>query len=114
MEYAGFRYRLVANLVDFLVFLPGIGLFMWLHALSRTAALIIVAPMSALYFAYSVYFHKRWGQTLGKMAAGIQVVKENGDPIGWREALLRSSVDMVFSILTIVSSFIGLLAIPAS
>jgi uncharacterized RDD family membrane protein YckC len=34
-----------------------------------------------------VYFH---GQTLGKRAAGIEVLRNDGLPVGWRESTLRN------------------------
>ena len=42
---------------------------------------------------------------------GIRVVRTTGERIGWREAWLRSSIDVVFSVLGVVSSFIALAAI---
>lgn len=41
---------------------------------------------------YSVYFHARWGQTLGKRLARIRVINLDGSPIGWTTALRRFSV----------------------
>lgn len=42
---------------------------------------------------------------------GIRVVRTTGERIGWRKAWLRSSVDVVFAALGIISSFIALAAI---
>jgi len=40
-------------------------------------------------FAYYVWMHGRWGQTLGKMALGMKVVRTDGDPLGYGGAFLR-------------------------
>ncbi|MBI3626140.1 MAG: RDD family protein [Candidatus Rokubacteria bacterium] len=45
---------------------------------------------------YSVWMHGRWGQTLGKVATGVKVVKAGGEPIGYGRALGRWFVPFVF------------------
>ncbi len=42
---------------------------------------------------------------------GIRVVRLTGERIGWREAWLRSSVDVVFAVLAVISSFVNLTSI---
>jgi uncharacterized RDD family membrane protein YckC len=64
--------------------------------------------------AYSIYSHGRVGQTVGKHAMGIRGVRTNGERIGWREAWLRSSVDMAFAIGNTVSRLVALATIPDS
>jgi len=112
--YAGFWRRFFAGFVDFLVLLP----FLIFHSVfgqhSRTMALTLVIPMAFIYAAYNIYFHARWGQTIGKKATGIRVVKITGDPISWREAFFRNSVDICFSILYIIAMFIAFTSIGES
>jgi uncharacterized RDD family membrane protein YckC len=36
---------------------------------------------SALGLAYSIYFHARWGQTVGKMVARVMVTRLDGGSI---------------------------------
>ena len=45
--------------------------------------------------AYVVYFEGAHGQTLGKRAVGIVVVDEDGDPIGYADALVRNVLRVV-------------------
>jgi uncharacterized RDD family membrane protein YckC len=108
MIYAGFWKRLPAGLIDFVVLLPFYLLRRRLESLSLTGALIVLVPGSCLYFAYNVYFHGRWGQTLGKKALGIRVVKLSGERISWREAFLRNAVDVGFVVLFIISTLLAL------
>jgi uncharacterized RDD family membrane protein YckC len=61
---------------------------------SRIALMILLS--FAIVFGYFVFFETIWaGQTPGKKAAHIQVIKENGEPVGFMEALLRNLFRMV-------------------
>jgi uncharacterized RDD family membrane protein YckC len=74
--------------------------------------LTVLGPL--LSWAYTIFFHARWGQTLGKKAMNIRVVKVSGEPISWREAFLRSSVDIVLRTLVMIGTLIALLHFPES
>jgi uncharacterized RDD family membrane protein YckC len=112
MRYAGFWPRLLAGLLDFLVFLPMVALYLWASSFSRNIALFIEVPYDLLWPLYSIFFHARWGQNIGKMLAGIRVVRLDGTQITWREAMLRFSIDTVFAVASAISNFIGLLQFP--
>ena len=60
----------------------------------RPNIILILTPF--FFSIYSIYLNLKYGGTLGKLAIGIRVTKPDGKPIGLREALLRSSVDIVF------------------
>jgi uncharacterized RDD family membrane protein YckC len=111
MNYATFWQRFAASLVDTFVLLPLIFTQLWLESLSRAAAFFLVIPMTAAYCTYTIYCHGRFGKTVGKHALGIRVVKTTSEPIGWREAWLRSSVDLAFAVVAVISSFAALVAI---
>lgn len=104
MVYAGFWKRLFAVLLDtlFLLILWGltsyaISNFGSSHAV--TADRLGGIFTNVLYVAYQIYFHARWGQTLGKMAVKIKVVRLDLNPIGASESLKRSSIDLGFVVL---------------
>ena len=59
-------------------------------------------------FTYPVYFHARWGQTIGKMLAGVKVCGVYGGDIGFRKALIRSSVDGLLTVVGLVTAVIAL------
>ncbi len=86
--YANLSGRLGALLLDGLIFAPLVVLDLWLDRQFRTYFFASALPQFALAIAYSVYFHARWGQTLGKMAAGIRVVSSDGSPISLKQARL--------------------------
>jgi uncharacterized RDD family membrane protein YckC len=113
-NYATFWQRFAAIWVDVFVLLPLVFLQVWLESISKAASIILVIPMTAAYCTYTIYCHGRYGQTVGKHALGIRVVRTTGERIGWREAWLRSSVDVVFATLGVISSFVALAVITDS
>ena len=104
MDYAGFWRRTLALIVDILVEAPIFVLAFFLFRASLVGAIGSVF-VGAVAFAYPIYFHARWGQTLGKMAVKIRVVQVDGRPVTARNAFLRSSVDlglwMVYAVATV-------------
>ena len=104
----------MAMWVDFFVLLPLMVIDGWLSYHSKTAALLLRVPMTSLFSAYTIYCHGRFGQTVGKRVTGIRVVQIDGGAIGWREAWLRSSVDVGFTVLSMISRFIALLTISST
>ncbi|MEU5880246.1 RDD family protein [Spirillospora sp. NPDC047279] len=58
-------------------------------------------------FAYYVVQHVKWGQTIGKRAAGTRVVRasDNG-AIGWGEAITRQVVTYIFSVGSAALNFV--------
>ncbi|MCY3756709.1 MAG: RDD family protein [Acidobacteria bacterium] len=101
--YAGFWKRSGALLVDSFVLVPVGMIFLLLERISIWSA-IGVTVISAIFFAaYVIYFHYRYGATLGKMVTGIKVTLPNGSPIEFKEALLRSCVELALSVTTMVA-----------
>ena len=111
MNYATFWQRFAAAWIDVFVLLPLVFIHVWLESISKAAAIVLVIPMTAAYCAYTIYCHGRFGQTVGKHAMNIRVMRTTGERIGWREAWLRSAVDVVFAALGVISSFVALAAI---
>src|SRR5215469_16556388 len=111
MNYATFWQRFAAAWIDLFVLLPFMFIQSWLGSLSKTAALVLVLPMTSAYWGYTIYCHGKFGQTVGKYAMGIRVLQTTGERVGWREAWLRSSVDVALGLLEVVASFIALATI---
>ncbi len=96
MIYAGFVPRALAQLVDLLVLTPLMVLHLAIfHGFSFSVAIASFLALGVIGQAYPLYFHARWGQTVGKMAAKIRVVRLDGRPLGPQRALARSSVDIL-------------------
>jgi uncharacterized RDD family membrane protein YckC len=114
MTYAGFWRRLGAGIIDFSIWIPLWVIQGRLSSYSKTLAIVLSAATCLVYAAYQIYFHSRWGQTLGKMALGIRVMKLSGESIGVREAVIRSSVDLILTMFWIVGITIAYLNLPDS
>lgn len=97
MKYAGVFSRAVAALVDGIVLVPCIVLFVWTASLDGAWQLMAL-PLGVVGPAYKIWFHARSGQTLGKRFIDIRVVRETGERISWREAFLRSVMDIVLGV----------------
>ena len=111
MRYAGFWPRLGAALVDMVVLLPIIGGSFWAATESKTTQLVLELPLATAFAVYSIYFIRRWGQTIGKMALKIRVVSLDGAPAGFRRAFYRHVVDLAFSLASSMLTIYGLLSV---
>jgi uncharacterized RDD family membrane protein YckC len=98
-------------LIDFLVLAPVLVVHRWADSVSKSAAMALLVPLTYVYVGYSIYYHGRFGQTLGKLFMGIRIVNRNGEAIGWTKAWLRSSLDVLFTALSVVAQFMALAAI---
>jgi uncharacterized RDD family membrane protein YckC len=72
---AGFWIRFVARVID------GVLLLLVVAVVPLLGALVSVA--------YEIFFHWRWGQTLGKMAMRIRVVTMAGPALSIGDSVLR-------------------------
>ncbi|MDD2274182.1 MAG: RDD family protein [Desulfuromonadaceae bacterium] len=99
MNYAGFWRRFASILIDALVFSPFMLLRIWLDSVSTITAM--VAAIAYIFFiaTYDIWFIAKYGQTPGKMAVGIKVVKVDGSVATLKEAFLRHSVNIIFAII---------------
>jgi len=98
--FATFSQRFAAMWIDLLVFVPLILAYHSLESVSQRAALVFSILHAGLGQAYSIYGHGRFGKTVGKWAMGIQVVRVTGEPLRWREAWLRSAVELCLAVVT--------------
>ena len=106
--YAGFWQRFGAAIVDIIVLMPTAYIFYYIEGVSIIAAMIVAVISSVLYSVYIVYFHYHYGATLGKMASKIKVTNPDGSSIDLRQAVLRSSVDIGFAVLTVAAQIIAI------
>jgi len=109
MKYAGFWVRLASGLIDFILFLPLMFFYFWVESHNRTGTLLIVIPYYLFYAAFCIIFLGKYGRTPGKMVMKIAVTRIDGSSIGYREALLRHSVDAMFGIFAGIGMLIAVL-----
>ena len=113
---AGFWMRYAALGIDWQVLALPVALFGITAAIlipltvargnrAAGAAVVLTFGLFLLAFmvAYSVWMHGKWGQTLGKMALGMKVVRMDGRPLGYGGAFLR----WIGSVLSAVIFMIG-------
>jgi uncharacterized RDD family membrane protein YckC len=124
LRYAGFWPRLLAAVVDLvitfsvagLLALPAVGLsnlvpehpegFGWAWgALLIGLTIVLGAACVGVILLYFPLLEGRFGQTPGKRLLGLRVLKENGLPIGYKEAVLRR-LSFYFEIIWIDALFI--------
>ncbi len=106
-RYAGFWIRFVAS------FLDGIVMFAFQYLIYFIAGVDLMEPpallnlaLTLVSIAYYVIMTVTLGQTLGKMALGIRVVRKDGGPNGWGWILLRETVGKLVSALILMIGYI--------
>lgn len=109
LRYAGFWRRFGAFWIDFVVFVPLMGLSFWLGEMSRVASLSTYLPGLVIGLWFHVYLVKRYGGTPGKLLLKIRITRLDGSNVGYREAILRHSVLFILSTLQTIALMIGTL-----
>jgi uncharacterized RDD family membrane protein YckC len=107
-NFATFWQRFAATAIDLLILFPLMLVQARIGAVSRSAALALAVPWIVLAVGYPIYCHGRFGKTIGKSVMGIRVARLTGERIGWREAWLRSSVEMCLATIVTVGWLIAL------
>jgi len=102
-EYAGFWRRLVAYIIDAIILGAVSGILIAIMGDPQTASWLI-SPIGIIYI---IGFWTWRGQTPGKMAMGVKIIKTDGSPIGIGRAILRYVGYLVSTIII----FIGYLMI---
>jgi uncharacterized RDD family membrane protein YckC len=100
MRYGGFWRRLGANWIDGLVMAPSALGLVYCSTRSRIAEIALAVPLAAMPLVYEMVLLGRYGQTLGKMAAGLEVRRLDGGRIDWARAWRRCMVQALFAIST--------------
>lgn len=106
--FAGFGLRLASLLLDMVILVPVILIILHLNSGNLNTYYYTLIPNLLLNLFYNVYLPKKYGGTPGKLIVGIQIIKIDGQPIGWKEAFLRH---LVVFLLTIYASISMLSAI---
>ena len=93
--------RFFALIIDGLVFV----LFIYFESfflIPEMPVPIVFTGLIIHYFCahfYNIYLHAVYGQTLGKMALKIKVLDVSESPVSFRQAILRESPGIMFSII---------------
>ena len=103
MNYAGFWRRFAASIIDGIILGAITGILMAIFGAQQTASWL----GSVIGIIYVIGFWTWRGQTPGKMAVGVKIIKTDGSPIGIGRAVLRYIGYLVSTIII----FIGYLMI---
>ena len=88
--------RVLAILLDTVGFVIAYGLLVEIvSAISTTLGVLVGGAGPIVFLAYFAYFEAEYGQTVGKMALGLVVVTEDGDPLDYRAAGIRTLLRLV-------------------
>ncbi len=84
---AGFWIRFGAQIIDFLVFIPIVGLGIWNTFSLKSIVVLVLMSLPGL--IYKPFMEVFFGATIGKMACGIKVIDEKGKKLSLFGAYLR-------------------------
>ena len=101
LEYAGFWIRLGAGVIDLLI----LGAFVGVLAYFFPAPAIWLTTGIFVSIIYWLGFWVWRGQTPGKMAVGIKVIRTDSSPVKWQCAV-RRCLGYVISAITLFIGFI--------
>ncbi|MCF7956327.1 MAG: RDD family protein [Phycisphaerae bacterium] len=107
--YGGFWQRLGALFLDMLITAPLMFFVIYSLNAGRFVYLYVQIPSIALNIFLNIYCVKRWGGSPGKLIAQLKIVKIDGQPVGWKEAILRSLVGFSLGMLSSAAYLVVLL-----
>lgn len=105
MEYAGFWVRVLAKLIDFIMFLPLLCISYILFKDNNYIFLRISLSITVLMLLYNIIFVYLIGRTLGKMVMNLKVVKTDGGKVGIVNSISREVFAIISLLLWIILSF---------
>ena len=107
--YAGFWRRFGSMVIDGFMCVP-LVLLSEKYGIQSSLNFILTSYLTPiLFWAYMIFFHYKYGATIGKMVFKIKITLPDGSKIKLREAILRSSVDLVFLLFTFLALSIAFL-----
>lgn len=112
LYYAAWWRRFGAFWIDMIVMLPFMIVQIKIINSSPRMYVATLIPFSLLCTGYWIYCHGRWGKTIGKKLTGTCVTNLDGSHISWKQAFLRSSVDIICVIISYFALIPTYLSIP--
>lgn len=99
-DTAGVPSRAIARIVDAGVTLAAFGILAsvlspLLISSAASAQIVGIVVTSLAVFGYPCLFETLWGRTIGHSAMGLRVVTEEGGPVRFRHAAIRSVLQVV-------------------
>lgn len=107
--YGNFGYRFAALLLETLILLPITLVVLFINNTNLYNYYYTLPINYVLVFFYYVYLPVRYGATPGKMIMGLQILKLDGTPIGYKESFLRYLPMFAVTMISVIITLIGLL-----
>ncbi len=92
LQYVGVGPRFVAVLIDSIIIAVVAGILNFAFQGNSGVSGSLTGLLAIIYF---ILMEGTRGATLGKMALGLRVVKTDGSPIGWSEAIIRNILRII-------------------
>lgn len=112
--YAGVWSRGLAGVLDTLILLPLLFGPVYFIFYSREVSIIMLVIQMSIYPAYNIYFHAKYGATLGKMLCKIHLATVDLKPIETWRAFYRHAIDLMLAFVSLVGRVFILLYIEES
>jgi len=103
LKYRTFWHRVLAGMVDGAVFWPLSFINSRMYGGSTGTALRVAwfLAYSFVFMAYSIALHARFGQTIGKMVAGVRVLDVSEAKLSLKQAFLRDIIPLVLMLVSL-------------
>lgn len=112
LHYAGLGIRFLAILLDILLLVAvGFPIILLFQHIQSMGALFVILSATLGFLVYFIVMEAVLGASVGKLLLGLLVIKTDGSPIGWREAILRN---LLYILDGFIGGLIGAIAIAIS
>ncbi|MBF0298335.1 MAG: RDD family protein [Oligoflexia bacterium] len=115
IKYATLTQRVIARIVDYLVFFPIFIISFFSNRSSETPSVYLQLFLFFSWSLITIYFiicHKKWGQTLGKKLLNIHVFTSDLGSLSWRNALKSQFLSISIFFISLFFLLIGLFIAP--
>jgi uncharacterized RDD family membrane protein YckC len=104
IRWAGFWIRVLASLIDFLVYIPFVAANMYnLYVIKSLPLQLFITLVLMVYKPFMEY---KYGATLGKMAVGVKVVNSEYNRISLTQSCIRYTPWMIGQIISIITTIL--------
>lgn len=107
VRFAGFWVRFAAFWLDIAIWLPYLIVYDILDRRYRHFLAYDAIPQILIGIIFWVYLVRRFGGTPGKLIMGIRIVRLDGSPVGYREALLRYAPECILAVLLVLAGVLA-------
>ena len=110
LQYVSVWPRCGAIIIDSIL----VGIVNYIVELALHYSTLSVILAIIISFGYFCVMEATQGRTLGKMALGLKVVREDGSPISWNEAIIRNLMRIVDEIPYIIPYLLAAIMVWSS